>query len=264
MIAVKTVDLSNGKLVYLAEDLALTSNTIFLPDLTQSVNSCIQIMTFNGITNSYALDWRYHGESVAQGPIDVMSFAQDLQEFVTALQLKDYQIVAAGLSFFVVLQAIQAGLLPRQVVALDPKWRPQLQYRKTPPILTYSELIAFGQHQVQTLQQQQNLDDYQRQMLLNAIMADFHQMPGGFELYVNQQQQGAFVQSISQQLLPKTTVPMTLLIAQTTQDQLPKAFAQVPQLRAIYQRFTQSYVLQKIQSRQLLVVAPLEVLNFLA
>ncbi|UQS81866.1 hypothetical protein MOO45_06635 [Bombilactobacillus folatiphilus] len=258
MIEVKALPLSNGRINYLAEDLKLAQTTIFLPDFTQSVNSCVQVLAFNGYTNSYALDWRYHGLSESVGPLSVISFAQDLQEFVAAKKLQNYQIVAAGLSIFVAAKAVTQGLEPTKIIALDPRWQPDALYRQSPIFNDFEEMVTAGQQQAA---REFEFDDYQKQMFLNAFVADYHLTVLGYQLYISDAQQKKFIQSLNPLSFGRQAPQLTLLMTQKTQEKIQK-YPLSKLERQNYAQFTKSYVLKNTLDN-LLCVTPLTVLNFI-
>ncbi|UQS83201.1 hypothetical protein [Bombilactobacillus thymidiniphilus] len=261
MIQVQDVTVSNGKLVYYFEDNQQTKNTIFLPDMTQSVNSCLQIMIYNGLTNSYALDFRYHGLSSAQGAYDLNSLASDLTEFIQKIALTNYQIVAAGNAVWVVEQAIlQYQIQPQKVVALDSDFITDNTSILDADFADYSTLLATKKQAINQQAATLDLQEYQQQMILNAQMADYHKVEQAYQLYVTTTKQQEFNASLPRRSFSSLAMPTTLLLTKASQQKIVTQKL-TPTQRKSYAAF-ECYVIDKTP-HELLWYAPLTVLNFI-
>ncbi|KRN29585.1 hypothetical protein IV38_GL000471 [Lactobacillus selangorensis] len=103
---------------YLAKDNESTQNILFLHDLAINKTVYAQVMRNCTTANCFAMDFRYHGHSAARGPQTVASFGKDIINWIKALQVKQYTIVASGIAAWIV-ESIQKQITPDHYLFLD-------------------------------------------------------------------------------------------------------------------------------------------------
>lgn len=241
---------------YLAATNESDTALIIVPDIGQNVNAGLQMLVLNNEFPSWALDWPI----VPNAPLTLPDYAEILAAWLQELALCQYQIVVSGTALSVVIAAVQTyGLHPQRIIALDPSLHVP-NYNLPQSTFTSYEALVLATHQY--LHAQTLISEFQTQMMVNAYVAQYHQVQANYQVRFTTQQQAGW-QTQLQALQPqRISVPLILLASAALQKQIN----QQEHLQQAYQQwlpiFDQSYVLQNTAAN-LLLTAPLGVLSFL-